>query len=100
MSKINLRQTSCEICSLFEALLNEHGIDIPNKDRQGEPTEARIYGNDYYDLEDQVTDIIFNLAKAIKGNDIDFETRSMNYTKIVKGVYYLEDLNNTPKATN
>lgn len=91
MSKINLRQMSCEICSLFEALLDDHGIDIPNEDREGEPDEAHIYGDDYYGLEDQVTSLLLKLANEIKGKDIDFETHSMDYTKLVNGVYYLED---------
>ena len=47
-----------KIIAEFEELLNEKGISIPCEDREGEPDEARIYGSDYYDLENKITEIL------------------------------------------
>lgn len=42
------------ILDCFEDLLDEKDIDIPSDDRYGSEDEARIYGCEYYDLEDRV----------------------------------------------
>jgi hypothetical protein len=56
------RKLSAEIMDCFEELLEEKGIDIPSTDREGraegECEEARIYGTEYYDLEDKICDLL------------------------------------------
>ena len=42
----------------FEEYLAERDITIPSSDREGDPDEARIFGSEYYALEDAVIDII------------------------------------------
>lgn len=91
MSKINVRLLSAEICGLFEDLLAENDIYIPNEDREGEPEEACIYGTDYYDLEDSVTECLVKLANEIKRDNIELETRSCDFTKLINGIYYVEE---------
>lgn len=61
--ELRIRQYSAVICEFFEDLLDRFEIDIPSKDRNGDPEEARIYGEEYSDLEDQVTEY---LAKAFQ----------------------------------
>ena len=46
------------ILDLFEDLLDEKEIDIPSDDREGDESEARIYGSEYYDLEDKVNTLL------------------------------------------
>lgn len=46
------------ILDCFEELLDEKGIDIPSDDREGNEDEARIYGIEYYDLEDKVIGLL------------------------------------------
>ena len=46
------------IISEFEEYLDEHDITIPSRDRIGDPDEARIFGTEYYDIEEAVIDII------------------------------------------
>jgi hypothetical protein len=46
------------IVDLFEDLLAEYNILIPNDEREGEEDEACIYGDDYYTLEDQITELL------------------------------------------
>lgn len=46
------------IVDLFEELLVEYNIYIPNDEREGDEDEACIYGSDYYALEDQITELL------------------------------------------
>lgn len=55
---IKLREYSVDICELFEDLLEEHDITIPDDEREGEPDEARLYGTTYADLEYKVLNIL------------------------------------------
>jgi hypothetical protein len=52
------REIAIRILEVFEDFLDDKGITIPSKDREGNPEEARIYGTEYYDLEDSITEII------------------------------------------
>lgn len=55
---IKLREYSVDICELFEDLLEENDITIPDDEREGEPDEARLYGTTYADLEYKVLNIL------------------------------------------
>ena len=48
------KSTTIDILDLFEELLNFKNITIPSDDREGLPEEARLYGSDYYEMEDLV----------------------------------------------
>jgi hypothetical protein len=63
---IKLREYSVEIVELFEELLEKHNITIPDEDRTGDESEARLYGCTYYDLEEEVVSIINNLVMRVK----------------------------------
>lgn len=54
------------ICDCFETLLDEHNIKIPNEDRTGDGDEACIYGSDWGDLVDHVTDYLGQFQEASK----------------------------------
>lgn len=56
MNKV--RELSANIISLFEELLEENDISIPDDERNGEEGEARIFGQTYYDLEDRIVDLM------------------------------------------
>ena len=62
---IKLREYSVDICELFEDLLEEHDISIPDEDREGRPEEARLYGTTYADLEYDVLNILNELINDI-----------------------------------
>ncbi len=53
-----LRQKAISVLDLFESLLNKHNITIPSEDREREGGESRLYGVEYYNLEDEITDIL------------------------------------------
>lgn len=63
---IKVRHTAAAICELFEELLDEHDITIPDGDRTGAEGEARLYGCTYFNLELAVTDILRSLIEEVK----------------------------------
>lgn len=76
MKAIKYRPYANRICDLFEDLLDEHGIDIPNEDRDAEMEDmteeeiedagfAHLYGSTYYDLEDAIAELLIKFAKEI-----------------------------------
>jgi len=52
------RELASKIIEVFENLLEEKGIKIPSKDREGNEEEASIFGREYYRLEDEITSIL------------------------------------------
>jgi len=52
------RRVAIEILDEFEELLDRKGIMIPSENREGREEEACIYGTEYYELEDVITDIL------------------------------------------
>lgn len=91
MAKINIRQLAVQICDEFENLLEKHNIDIPDEDREGEESEAHIYGTTYSNLEGQITDILTDFINEIKREGIELETYSYNFDEIINGVYYINE---------
>ena len=73
MKEIKVRQYAASICDCFEELLDKFNIDIPNDSREGYEEEAHIYGNTYYELEDEIKEILVSFANAIKRDDIKLE---------------------------
>lgn len=77
MKKINLRNVACEICEKIEGWLDEKDITIPNEERdeytddEEEKEElARLFGSDYYDLEDFVVESIENFVTQKCTNEV------------------------------
>ena len=46
------------ILDIFEGMLDEKGIMIPDEDREGDGDEACLYGSTYYELEDAITELL------------------------------------------
>lgn len=52
------RATAIKILEEFENLLEEKNVTIPSKDREGNKEEARLYGSEYYAMEDKIVKIL------------------------------------------
>jgi hypothetical protein len=55
------RRIAVEILDEFEELLGRKGIKIPSEDREPDGcnlNEACLYGSEYYELEDAITEIL------------------------------------------
>lgn len=48
------KQLASSMIDYFECTLEENDITIPDKERTGHPSEARIFGETYYHLEDSI----------------------------------------------
>ena len=53
---VDLRNTADDIIDIFEELLNRLDITLPDKWREGEEDEARIFGDTYYELENKIVE--------------------------------------------
>lgn len=62
MEEDKARELAIDILDEFEELLDRHEIRIPSADREGRKEEACIYGSEYYELEDTITDILARQA--------------------------------------
>jgi hypothetical protein len=52
------REFAITILDLFENLLEEKDITIPSDDREGNDSEARLYGCEYACLEDDIVKVL------------------------------------------
>ena len=52
----NLIDTAADIIDIFEELLDRLDITLPDKWREGEEDEARIFGDTYYELENKIVE--------------------------------------------
>ena len=59
----NLTNTADDIIDIFEELLDRLDITLPDKWREGEEDEARIFGDTYYELENKIVE---RLKKEVK----------------------------------
>ena len=63
LNEANLVNTAADIIDIFEELLDRLDITLPDKWREGEEDEARIFGDTYYELENK---IIERLRKEVR----------------------------------
>jgi hypothetical protein len=54
------------IIECFEELLDEKDISIPSEDRYGDDDEARIYGSEYYELEEKILFLLDKFDEDIR----------------------------------
>lgn len=56
LNEANLTNTADDIIDIFEELLDRLDITLPDKWREGEEDEARIFGDTYYELENRIVE--------------------------------------------
>lgn len=54
LNHANITGLADDIINIFEELLDGLDITLPDKWREGEEDEARIFGDTYYELEDKI----------------------------------------------
>lgn len=52
------RELAIDILEMFEDILDEHGIKVPDEDRMGDENEAALYGTTYANLEDELAALL------------------------------------------
>ena len=63
LNEMNLTNAADDIIDIFEELLDRLDITIPDKWREGEEDEARIFGDTYYELENKIVERLRKEAK-------------------------------------
>ena len=46
------------ILDIFLGMIDDKGIMIPDDDREGDEDESCLYGSTYYELEDEITELL------------------------------------------
>lgn len=54
ISEQHSKEIAAHIIDIFECELESQDITLPDEERTGEPTEARIFGKTYYHFEDSI----------------------------------------------
>lgn len=64
MSKVLLRPYMATVIDIFEEFLDEKGVEIPNPERDAEndPNAAHVYGNDYDEMLEKLSEPFLALA--------------------------------------
>ena len=75
LKKVYTKEVANSIIDLFEDLLDDYDISIPDEDRTGDDGEARLYGMTYDKLLTQVEYVIIELMERC---DIDFRPAKWN----------------------
>ena len=60
-----LTESSAYIMDVFEEILAENNIYIPNEDRTGAEEEACVYGETYYKIESRVEDELMDFLMKL-----------------------------------
>lgn len=59
-----------EILESFEELLDEKDISIPSDDRDCEDGESRIYGSEYYELEEKILWLLEQFEEEVRRDSV------------------------------
>lgn len=82
-----------EIMDIFEHSLEEKGVKIPSDDREGRIDEACIYGREYYEIEDKITNTIKthkdDIKQEIRGELLEVVKESTTSEQIVDAIKHL-----------
>lgn len=54
LNHVSIINLADDIIDIFEELLDRFDITLPDKWREGEEDETRIFGDTYYELEDKI----------------------------------------------
>ena len=63
-----INRYSAAICNIFEDLLEENNITIPDTDRIGEKDEARLFGENYFKVENLVSELLLKMTNELNSN--------------------------------
>ena len=63
MKAIYTHNVATDIVEVFENLLDENNITIPDEDRTGDEGEARLFGATYCNVIDEVEEILIEMLK-------------------------------------
>lgn len=67
---VSTRNIASEIVEEFEKVLDKYEIDIPSGDEpDGNKSRARLYGMPYFNLVDEVEDLVLSALETVRDSD-------------------------------
>lgn len=69
--ELHIRQISAEIANIYDDLLANNDIMVPDEDREGNEDEAALYGSTYAEFEDGITEQLANIVTGVRGSGAD-----------------------------
>jgi hypothetical protein len=69
--ELHIRQISAEIADIFDSLLADNDIMVPDEDREGDEDEAPLYGATYSDFEDGITEQLADIVAGVRASGTD-----------------------------
>lgn len=69
--ELHIRQISANLASIYDDLLADNDIMVPDEDREGNEDEAPLYGGTYSEFEDGITEELANIVIGVRGNGAD-----------------------------
>lgn len=69
--ELHIRQISAEIADIFDSLLADNDIMVPDEDREGNEDEAPLYGATYSDFEDGITEQLADIVAGVRASGAD-----------------------------
>ena len=76
-TEIKIRHYAANAVDVLEDVLDVYDIDVPSDDREGEEGEAHIYGCEYSEYEDAVTEIMGEFATKVMESDTDVNSTTV-----------------------
>ena len=68
---LHIRHISANIADIFECVLADADILIPDDEREGDEDEAALYGDTYSDFEDGITEELAKIVAGHRANGVD-----------------------------
>lgn len=65
---ISIRSRAVDIIWMFETILDRHGIKIPDEAREGDESEAALFGYTYGEVEDYIIGELVDLVIEAQNN--------------------------------
>lgn len=69
--ELHIRQIAANVANIYDGLLTDNSIVIPDEDREGNEDEAALYGCTYAQFEDGITEQLANIVNGVRGSGAD-----------------------------
>jgi hypothetical protein len=67
--ELHIRHISADIAEIFEDLLADNDILIPDEEREGDESEAALYGDTYSEFEDDITEQLVDVISGLRNGN-------------------------------
>lgn len=69
--ELHIRQISAKVADIYDSLLADNDIMVPDEDREGCEDEAPLYGCTYSVFEDGITEQLSKIVAGVRGSGAD-----------------------------